>query len=102
MFVLMTLTRPVGTDPFPPTEPWQGEIFGRRKDKQDMQDWMTELRYAHKSGSFWPFKSGEYTVANGGAPLKDFTLVIGRDVDDGEKVWRLYWVERREVEMSVV
>ncbi|KAJ4365076.1 hypothetical protein N0V83_008693 [Neocucurbitaria cava] len=97
VFALMTLTRPVGTDPFPPTEPWQGEIHGYRNTKAEMLNWMTELRIRHKSGSFWTFRNGEYTVASGGVPVQGFNAVVGRDVTDGgEKVWRLYWVEKRE------
>ncbi|KAF1849781.1 uncharacterized protein K460DRAFT_399893 [Cucurbitaria berberidis CBS 394.84] len=99
VYFLITLTRAVGTDPFPPTEPWEGDIVGRWLDKDQLNLKMTELRYSMKSGSRWTIKAGEYTVAHGGVePMKLFTPVIGRDVEEGgEKVWRLYWVEKRKM-----
>ncbi|KAF1849780.1 uncharacterized protein K460DRAFT_399891 [Cucurbitaria berberidis CBS 394.84] len=112
-FVLMTLTRPIDTTPFPPaiTEPWQGQPEGvwkynlsssdflrlkmwRLRDDMRKLDVKAGSEDGTPNGAFLSIDHGEYKLVGGGEPMWEFNIVVGKDRVNDKNVKRLYWVEK--------
>ena len=105
--VLMTLTRPVTVEPFPPLQPWQGQPIGiwaySPISANLLRYKLFLIRDAMQEGgdsqaAMLPLEPGKYQLvdwgpAGDGEPLFEFNIVVGKELTTGVLMQRLYWVE---------